>query len=101
MTKLHDQVLQLGNLTTPYQSYTLNIHDKTARRGIEFRQFDDAVSVIHFKALVIKLHDEVLKLGYLTTPYQSYTLNTDNKTARRDIEFRQFDDAVSAIHFKH
>jgi hypothetical protein len=69
MTKLHDQVLQLGNLTKLYQLYTLNIDDKTARRRTEFRQTDDAVSVIHFKALVTKLHDEVRKLGYLTTLY--------------------------------
>ena len=49
MTNLHHEVLKLGYLTTLYQSYTLNIDDKTARRGTEFRQFDDAVSVIHFK----------------------------------------------------
>jgi hypothetical protein len=101
MTNLHDEVLNLGYLTMLCQSYTLKVYDKSARRGIEVGLFDDYVSVIHFKALMTKLHDEILHLGYLATLYHSYTLNIDDKTARRGIEFRLFDDAMSVIHFKH
>jgi len=49
MTKLHDEVLNSGYLTTLCQSHTLNIDDQTALRGFDVRLFDDAVSVIHFK----------------------------------------------------
>jgi hypothetical protein len=73
---------------------------KLLRRGTEVRLFDDALSVIQSN-IDDKTARRVLNSGYFSAPYQSYILNTDNKTARHYIEFVLFYDAVLVTYFKH